>query len=145
MKFSMIIDSGDGQGRSLRRRRVKTFSVERIINVVQTRAGRYRVAYVSAVAEIETYNMIATGHEQKASRVVQGQPLQLVTADAPLSDHFVGPRIDGHRVSGLFDVCVESSLPIVDGVTLCRSIQQNFRLHFHMARITMIKLISSVI
>src|SRR5260370_7300452 len=135
MKFSMIIDSGDGQGRSLRRRRVKTFSVERIINVVQTRAGRYRVAYVSAVAEIETYNMIATGHEQKASRVVQGQPLQLVTADAPLSDHFVGPRIDGHRVSGLFDVCVESSLPIVDAVTFPRSIQRNFRFQFHIPRL----------
>ena len=86
MKFSMIVDVGDGQGGSLRRRRVKNFSVGRIIDVVQTRPGRYRVAYFSAAAEIEAYNMISTGHEQKASRVVQGQPLQLVTADAPLSD-----------------------------------------------------------
>ena len=91
------------------------------------------------LAKIEAYNMISAGHEQKTSRVIQRQPLQLVTADAPLSDHFVGPRIDGHRVSGLFDVCVESPLLIVDSVTFCRSIQRSFRFQFQMARVGSVK------
>ena len=92
-----------------------------------------------------TYNMISTGHEQKASRVVQRQPLQLVTAHAPLSDHFVGPRIDGHRVSGLFDVCVESPLLIVDGVPFGRSVQRDFRFQFQMARVGSVEHLNGLI
>ena len=57
--------------------------------------------------DVEAYDVISTGHEEKASLVVQRQPLQLTTADIPFRDDFVRAHVDCDGLTGLLDVGVK--------------------------------------
>jgi hypothetical protein len=99
MKFSTIIHVGDGEARRLRRRCVKNFSLCRVIDVVQARSGCYRVGRSPAMADVDAHNVISTRDEEKASSVVQRQPLQLTAASIPLLDYLVSAQVES--ISGM--------------------------------------------
>src|SRR5437667_1897811 len=118
MKSSMVIHVGDGEGGSKRRRCVKKFLVGRVIDVVQTRTGCDGVDHFSAMTSIDAHNVISTRYEEKPSRAVQCQPLQLGAASIPRGDEFMRADVDRRRFSRFLNVCVKESALVIDRVAL---------------------------
>ena len=64
-KFSVVSYFDDAECRSARSSGIQKLLLTRKIDVVQTGTGNDRIDYSSIMRDIETYNMIAAGDEEK--------------------------------------------------------------------------------
>ena len=86
------------------------------------------------MTSIDAYNVISAGDEEKSSRVVERQSLQITAAGIPCGDHFVRVHVDCHRLSRLLNICVKNPALIIDRVPFRQILQWNFRFRFQVLR-----------
>src|SRR2546423_14297272 len=89
--------------------------------------------------DIETYNVIGAGDEQKTALRVYGQSLQVIAADLPRGNNLVGAQINCQCRPFICDVGVELTAVIIKGVTFNWTVELDFRFEFRMASIRCIE------
>src|SRR6266446_6118850 len=85
--------------------------------------------------DIETYNVIGAGNEQKTALRVYGQSLQVSAADLPRGNNLVGAQINRHCRSFICDVGVEPTAAIINGVPFSWTVELDLCFEFGMASI----------
>src|SRR5437899_6015417 len=117
MEPAFVIDLRHGQRSELGGRCVQDFLLRRIVNIIETGSGLYRVDYPSATGDVQRYHMVSTGDEEEASLGVERQSLQISGPGVPLGYHSMAPHIYGDCISGFLKIRVEQPTAIVYGVT----------------------------